>query len=73
VTQRISRPTFFGVEIQPEGYVQVVAMDAQSAIAFFGFDPSKARALDAGPADSARWRTGAHVWHVYADAKDLPS
>jgi hypothetical protein len=58
--------------MEREDYVQVVAMDAASAIAFFGFGP-EARAIDAGPADPERWRQGARVWHVYQTPAELPS
>lgn len=59
------------------GYVQVVAMSAESAIAFFGFGP-EARAIDVGPPEvdplrPSRWKDGARVWRVYRSAADMPS
>ena len=60
-----------GTEYEREDYVQCVAMDARSALRFFGWDDG--RAVDAGPADPARYKPGARVWHVYQTAADLPS
>lgn len=46
-------------------HVDVISMDAKSAIDFFGFGPG-AVAIDAGPPpDPERWKPGARVWHVY--------
>lgn len=59
---------------EPVGYLSVVSMDAKSAIAFFGLDPQKARAIDAGPPDEPhRYKPGARRFHVYRSAENLPS
>ena len=62
-----------GIEFERMSYVSVVALNARSAIAFFGFGDD-ARAVDAGPpAEPSRWKPGARVWHVYQRAGDMPS
>lgn len=55
------------VEIERDAYLVVTAMDAASALRFFGVAPSDAVAVDMGPAVSERAKPGARRWHVYTD------
>jgi len=62
------------IELEREAYVSVIATDARSALAFFGFRPGEAWAVDAGPpADPHRWKPNARRWHVYRNKGDMPS
>ena len=58
---------------EPVGYLSIVSMSAESALRFFGLDPSVAHAVDMGPPDPSRpYKPGARVFHVYRSAAEMP-
>lgn len=51
-----------------ERCIEVIALSADAARAFFGFDPN-VRAVDGGPPihNATRFEPGARVWLLYPD------